>query len=297
MIYAVSHSTTYRYADEVTLSSHRLRLSPRETPRQSVLRFRLEITPQTHDLIAERDSFGNAAHLLEVREPHRSLTIEACSEVSVNPVDNAFGFTPWEQAVAAVQAPRSLAALEAAGFAWPSPFTGADDAMEDYARESFTPGRPLVEAARELTSRIFHDFAYDPSSTHAATLATESFAGRHGVCQDFAHVFLACCRALTIPARYVSGYLLTHPPVGQEKLIGADASHAWASVWCPVAGWVDFDPTNDLIPSLEHITCAWGRDYGDVSPVAGVVLGGGGHLISVSVDVSPTERAMAPFTG
>lgn len=290
MIYSVRHSTTYRYGDEVTLSSHRLRLSPRETARQRVRRFALDVTPQTHDLIAERDAFGNACHLLEVREPHRSLCIEARSEIVVSPADTSFGFTPWEEAVAAARAPRGAAALEAAGYAFPSPFTQGSDALEDYARESFGPGRPLMEAARELTSRIFADFAYDPAATHAATLALDSFADRRGVCQDFAHVFLACCRALGIPARYVSGYLLTHPPPGQEKLIGADASHAWASVWCPVTGWVDFDPTNDLIPSLDHVTCAWGRDYGDVSPIAGVVLGGGGHVISVAVDVNPVDR-------
>jgi transglutaminase-like putative cysteine protease len=291
MIYAVRHTTTYRYGEEVTLSSHRLRLSPRETPRQTVRRFALDVSPQTHDLIAERDSFGNAGHLLEIREPHRTLTIEARSEVMVSAADTAFGFTPWEAAVEAVRSPRTAGALDASVYAWPSAFTQCSDAMEDYARESFRQGRPLMEAARELTARIFSDFVYDPAATHAGTLALDSFAERRGVCQDFTHVFLACCRTLGLPARYVSGYLLTHPPAGQEKLIGADASHAWAAVWCPVTGWVDFDPTNDLIPSLEHVTCAWGRDYGDVSPIAGVVLGGGGHVISVAVDVNPVDRA------
>lgn len=291
MIYAVRHATTYRYGDEVTLSSHRLRLSPRETARQQVRRFALDVAPQTHDLVAERDAFGNLTHLLEILEPHRMLTIEARSEVLVSPTDTAFGFTPWEAAAEAARRPATPGALEAAGYAYPSPFTAADDAIEDYARQSFAAGRPLMEAARDLTARIYADFAYDPGATHASTLALDSFAERRGVCQDFAHVFLACCRALGVPARYVSGYLLTHPPAGQEKLIGADASHAWASVWCPVAGWVDFDPTNDLIPSLEHVTCAWGRDYGDVSPIAGVVLGGGGHVIAVAVDVNPVDRA------
>lgn len=287
MIYSVRHATTYRYGDEVTLSSHRLRLTPRDTARQRVRRFALDIAPQTHSLIAERDPFGNTAHLLEMREPHRVLTIEARSEVTVSPADTELGFTPWEMAVEAARSPRLSQALEAAGYAWPSPFTAATDAIEAYARQSFAPGRPLMAAAQDLTHRIFADFVYDPEATHAGTLARESFAERRGVCQDFAHVFLACCRALGVPSRYVSGYLLTHPPAGQEKLIGADASHAWASVWCPVAGWLDFDPTNDVMPGLEHVTCAWGRDYGDVSPIAGVVLGGGGHVISVAVDVNP----------
>jgi transglutaminase-like putative cysteine protease len=293
MIYSVRHTTTYRYGDEVTLSSHRLRLTPRDTVRQRVRRFALDITPQSHDLTAERDPFGNTAHLLEVREPHRVLTIEARSEVMVSDADTEFGFTPWESAAEAARNPRSPLALEAAGYVFPSPFTEASDAIEAYARESFRQDRPLAEAARELTHRIFTDFDYDPAATHAGTLALDSFAEKRGVCQDFSHVFLACCRALGLPSRYVSGYLLTHPPAGQEKLIGADASHAWASVWCPVAGWLDFDPTNDIMAGLEHVTCAWGRDYGDVSPIAGVVLGGGGHVISVAVDVNPVASAAA----
>jgi transglutaminase-like putative cysteine protease len=290
VIYAVRHATTYRYADDVTLSSHRLRLSPRDTARQKLRRFAIEVTPQNHELVAERDSFGNASHLLEIREGHRTLVIEARSEVEVAAEEPELGFTPWEQAVEAARRPASPAALEAAQFAFPSSYTAASDAIEDYARASFAPRRPVLEAARDLTARIFRDFDYDPNATHASTLALDSFSDRRGVCQDFAHVFLAGCRAIGVPARYVSGYLLTRPPEGQEKLIGADASHAWASVWCPVAGWVDFDPTNDVIPGLEHVTCAWGRDYGDVGPVAGVVLGGGGHVISVAVDVNPVPE-------
>jgi len=287
MIYAVRHTTTYRYADPVTMSSHRLRLCPRATPRQRLRRFGLEIAPANHALLAERDAFGNAAHLLEIRESHDLLCIDARSQVELSAEQPELGFTPWEAAVEAARRPAGPGALEAAQFAFPSAYTGADDALEDYARASFTPGRPVLEAARDLTRRIYADFAYDPEATDAGTHATEAFAGRRGVCQDFAHVLLAACRALGAPARYVSGYLLTRPPEGQEKLVGADASHAWASVWCPTAGWVDFDPTNDLIPGLEHITTAWGRDYADVGPVAGVVLGGARHTISIAVDVSP----------
>jgi len=281
VIYAVRHATTYRYADEVTLSSHRLRLAPRDTARQKVRRFAIEVSPQNHELVAERDAFGNHAHLLEIREGHRILTVEARSVVEVSAEEPELGFTPWEEAAEAARLPRSAAALDAAQFAFPSTYTEGSDAIEAYARESFAPRRPVLEAARVLTARIFADFAYDPAATHASTLALDSFAEKKGVCQDFAHVFLACCRTLGIPARYVSGYLLTRPPEGQ----------AWASVWCPVAGWVDFDPTNDLIPGLEHVTCAWGRDYGDVGPVAGVVLGGGGHAISVAVDVNAANDA------
>ncbi|MFN3614657.1 MAG: transglutaminase N-terminal domain-containing protein [Rubrimonas sp.] len=287
MIYAVRHATTYHYADPVTLSSHRLRLTPRTTPRQRVLRFALDVAPASHSLAAERDAFGNATHQLDIRESHSTLTIEARSTVEVSDESPEFSFTPWEDAAAAAARPTEAKALDAALYALPSVYTAADDAIEDYALETFRPGRPVLEAARELTARIFRDFAYDPAATQASTLAVDSFADRRGVCQDFAHVFLACCRALGVPARYVSGYLLTRPPEGQQKLIGADASHAWAAVWCPMAGWVDFDPTNDLIPGLEHVTCAWGRDYADVGPVQGVVLGGAGHSISVAVDVDP----------
>lgn len=287
MIYSVRHTTIYRYASPVTLSTHRLRLSPRKTARQTVRRFSLEVSPESHDLIAERDAFGNATHLLDVHGSHSALTIEARSEVALSAETADLGFTPWEAAAEAARRPTDRAALDAAQFALPSAFTTADDAIEDYARESFRQGRPVLEAARDMTARIFADFVYDPEATHASTLASDSFALRRGVCQDFAHVFLAACRAVGAPARYVSGYLLTRPPEGKERMVGADASHAWVSVWCPVAGWVDFDPTNDLIPDVEHVTCAWGRDYGDVGPVSGVVLGGGGHTIEVAVDVIP----------
>lgn len=294
MIYSVRHATTYRYPDPVTLSSHRLRLRPRATPRQTVRRFALEIAPQGHALVAERDAFGNPCHLLEIRESHAVLSIEARSVVEVQAEEAELGFTPWEAAAACARAPADPKALEAAEFAFPSPFTAADDRIEALARGAFAPGRPVLEAARDLTARIHHGFAYDPEATHAGTTAVESAEAARGVCQDFAHVFLAGCRALGVPARYVSGYLLTRPPEGQEKLVGADASHAWVSVWCPVAGWVDFDPTNDCIPGLEHVTCAWGRDYADVGPVSGVVLGGAGHSLSIAVDVVPlTETAAA----
>ncbi|TVQ55742.1 MAG: transglutaminase family protein [Rhodobacteraceae bacterium] len=287
MIYAVRHTTRYQYAEPVTLSTHRLRVTPRETPLQRLRRFALDVAPDLCDLTAERDSFGNAAHLLEIRESHESLVVEARSEVALTAPTPTLDRTPWEDVAAAVARPRGPEALDAAAFAFPSRFTGADDALEDYVRESFRPGRPMLDAARELTTRLNADLAYDPAATHAGTTAAEAFGLRAGVCQDFAHVFLACLRALGLPARYVSGYLLTRPPEGRPRLVGADASHAWASVWSPLAGWRDFDPTNDATPALEHVTCAWGRDYGDVGPIIGVVLGGGAHALSVEVDVAP----------
>ena len=291
MIYAVRHATTYHYEQPVTLSTHRLRLTPRETPRQKLRRFALDVAPEGARLVAERDIFGNAAHLLDLRQDHDTLTIEARSVVERLPAAPPVDATPWEQVAAAAARPGGTEALAAAPFAFPSRFTGADDALEDWARTCFTPGRPALEAAAAMMSRIHADWAYDPEATHAGTTAVEAFGLKRGVCQDFAHVFLAACRALGLPARYVSGYLLTHPPEGQPRLIGADASHAWAALWTPEAGWAEFDPTNDCVPDLEHVTCAWGRDYADVGPVVGVVLGAGAHRLEVAVDVTPTTGA------
>ena len=273
MIYAVRHRTAYSYESPVTLSSHRLRLTPRETPRQKLRRFALEIAPEGALLAAERDSFGNASHLLEIRESHSALVIEARSEVALTPLAPPLDATPWEEVAAAASRPTGAEAAEAAAFAFPSRFTCADDALEDWTRESFPPGRPVLAAADALMRRIHAEFRYDGAATHAGTTAMDAFALRAGVCQDFAHVFLAACRALGLPARYVSGYLLTRPPEGRERLVGADASHAWVAVWRPQGGWADYDPTNAVAPDLEHVTCAWGRDYGDVGPVVGVVLG------------------------
>jgi transglutaminase-like putative cysteine protease len=161
--------------------------------------------------------------------------------------------------------------------------------LGDYGRQSFTPDRPIVEALRDLTHRIHSDFSYDPAATTVKTPIAEAFKQRRGVCQDLAHVMLGCLRPLGIAARYVSGYLRTHKREGQPKLVGADASHAWVSVYCGESGWIDADPTNDLLPSMEHITVAWGRDFGDVCPVAGMFVGGGSHrlTVAVNVDVAP----------
>ncbi|MEM7268613.1 MAG: transglutaminase family protein [Pseudomonadota bacterium] len=288
MIYRLRHRTTYHYGGSVTRSDHRMWLHPRVTPFQSVERFELETAPGAGTLKAEVDYFGNPSHLMSIEEAHETLWVEARSRVEVLPAPDPIGFDTVAAVREAVQRADISEAAEAAEFAFPTFYTAANDALEAMARETFTDDKSLIEAARTLTSRIFTEFDYDPSATDAATPAIEAFEKQKGVCQDFAHVFLACCRAVGLPARYVSGYLLTRPPEGQEKLIGSDASHAWLSVWAPNAGWVDFDPTNDLIPRDEHITTAWGRDFADVSPIRGIVLGGGGgHGIDVAVDVIP----------
>jgi transglutaminase-like putative cysteine protease len=181
------------------------------------------------------------------------------------------------------------AALEAAEFLFDSPLIKSNDDFADYSRPSFPKGRPILEAVQDLSERIHKDFKFDPSATDVSTPVTQVLKDRRGVCQDFAHLQIACLRSIGLPARYVSGYLNTIPPPGQPKLAGADASHAWVSFYCDAHGWIDIDPTNNQIPNLQHITVGWGRDYSDVSPVRGVVLGSAGHALKVSVDVRPTE--------
>jgi transglutaminase-like putative cysteine protease len=207
--------------------------------------------------------------------------------VNVPPVPPAQHTPPWEAVFGQLERAGTREALDTLQYAFDSPYTLASADLAGYAGRSFTPGRNVLEAAQELTRRIHQDFRYDSSATTVSTPVDEVVRLGRGVCQDFAHLELACLRSLGVPGRYVSGYLLTRPPPGQQKLVGADASHAWVSVWCGEAGWVDFDPTNDTIVGDEHVTLAWGRDYGDVSPINGVIFGGGAHRIEVNVDVTP----------
>jgi transglutaminase-like putative cysteine protease len=178
--------------------------------------------------------------------------------------------------------------LDACSFTYDSRYVRRGADLAAYASPSFAPGRAIADAVRELTERIHRDFRYDAQATTLATPLSEVLERRHGVCQDFAHLAIGCLRSLGLPARYVSGYLRTRPPAGRARLIGADASHAWVSAYCGDSGWIDFDPTNNMIPSNDHITIAWGRDYDDVSPVKGVILGGGEHTMAIAVDVAET---------
>ncbi len=289
MRYSVRHRTTYKYGGSVTRSDHRMWLAPRATPHQQVLSFELETNPSSGILVPETDYFGNTAHLMSLEEAHEDMWVEARSIVDVSPAPDPMGFDSLATVKDVVARPMTDEAQEAAEFTFPTSYTEANDVIDAYAREVFLSDRPLMEAARELTSRIFTEFEYNPSATNYATTGIQAFDAHKGVCQDFAHVFLACCRSVGAPARYVSGYLLTRPPEGQEKMVGSDASHAWVAIWSPTSGWVDFDPTNDMIPRDEHITTAWGRDFNDVSPIRGIVLGGGGHTIDVAVDVIPQK--------
>jgi transglutaminase-like putative cysteine protease len=290
MEYSVRHRTTYRYSQEVSHSRHLVHLAPRATATQSVKDFKLLVTPATAVRTSRTDYFGNATEWLALYEPHTVIDISAESRVTASPPEEHAPETSeaWEDVRARLEtmAPETHEIVQ---YIFDSPLTAFTADLPGYALKSFTPGRPLLAAALELMSRIHHDFRYDTTVTDAATPVDRVFEIRAGVCQDLAHIGIAAMRSLGLPARYVSGYLLTRPPPGQERLVGADASHAWFSVWAPPFGWIDLDPTNDLIPGEGHITVAWGRDYSDVAPINGIVTGGGDHLIEVGVDVIPVE--------
>jgi len=288
MNFRITHITDYKYSDPVDLSWNKACLLPRETPRQHCLSSQLKITPEPVAVRERLDSFGNRLHYFALQKPHPELVVQAVSEVAVIPAPAIVSLhnAPWEDVRAQLAKPGAVDVLEALPFLHESALVQGLPPLADYARSSFAAGRSLVAAADELMQRIFQDFKYDPSATNIATPGAEIMAKRHGVCQDFAHLGVGCLRALGLAARYVSGYIETLPPPGQERLIGADASHAWFSVYCGADGWVDFDPTNNQIASEQHVTLAWGRDFSDVSPLRGVALGGGEHSVSVSVDVA-----------
>jgi transglutaminase-like putative cysteine protease len=236
------------------------------------------------------DYFGNPVHYLTVQEPHDQLVVEARSRIDVQPLPASIDLGAserWVETREQLAAAADDTMLQAFQFVFDSPYSVADEDVRDYALQSFVGDRPVLEAAMDLTSRIYSEFEYRGGVSDVSTPVRDVFGMRKGVCQDFAHLEIACLRSLGLAARYVSGYLRTRPPEGKEKLVGADASHAWLSVWCGSNGWVDFDPTNNVIPNVEHITIGWGRDYGDVSPINGFIVGGGAHQVAVAVDVNP----------
>lgn len=281
----ITHATHYAYGAAVSFSQHLLRLLPSDVPGQAVRAARVTCDPAPDEEIRLSDGFGNTVLVATITQPHTALTVRATSRIERAPAPSVDfdGSAAWERVVAAARRPEGLAA---APFAFPTDYTMPDGAIEAYAAASFPAGRPVLAGARDLTARIHRDFAYVPGATSTGTRAIESFAVREGVCQDFAHVMLAGLRALGIPGRYRSGYIRTIPPEEGTALVGADATHAWVSVWDPTAGWVDFDPTNDLIPGEDHATLACGRDYADAAPITGIVTGSGGQTLSVAVTVT-----------
>jgi transglutaminase-like putative cysteine protease len=296
MIYDVSHRTTYRYSIPVSFSHHVLHLSPRSCPHQACQRTVLSISPTPAAHASGLDYFGNPVTFITLQHQHKELMLHARSiiEVIARPLPEAAATMAWDAIYGTLTADTSDDALDALQFTFVSPQTKACDALKAYALACFPPGRPVLEGALELTARIFKEFTFDPTATTVSTPVDEVFRHRRGVCQDFAHLQLACLRALRIPARYVSGYLLTRPPEGRtERLVGADASHAWLAVWCPGHGWVELDPTNNMVVALDHITLAWGREYSDISPVNGAIFGGGAHMVQVAVDVTPLSAPAA----
>src|SRR5262245_3174996 len=289
MNYRVSHVTTYQYEETASVCHNELRLTPRAAARQRPRRTQLRIDPTPSVLVPQLDFFGNQVHFLTLQQPHRQLTLTAKSEVEVTSAVPPNQDPAWENVRHRLREDRGPEALDAYQFAFESPHVVHDDAVLAYVTPLFPAGRPILDAVRELTRRINREFAYDRDATTVATPVGTVLRDRRGVCQDFAPLEIACLRALGLAARYVSGYILTTAPPGAPRLVGADASHAWLSVWTGAGGWVDVDPTNDQLPSDQHVTLAWGRDYGDVSPLRGVALGGGAQNMTVAGGVTAGE--------
>jgi transglutaminase-like putative cysteine protease len=287
----VVHRTSYTYSETVTTSHHEARLTPRDHENQRTLSHELEIVPSPAVRRRRFDYFGNRTLHFHLSEPHKSLSVAVTTIVELRPprpLDLA-RTPPWEEVRDRLRRDRRRDVLDAYQLSFESPHVVFTPELTAYAAPSFAAGRPILEAARDLTARIHADFAYDTRATTISTTITQILGARRGVCQDFAHLMVGCLRGLGLSARYVSGYLRTRPPAGQPRLVGADASHAWAAVWVPELGWVDFDPTNDLMPGADHVTAAYGRDFSDVTPIRGIILGGGAHSYSVSVDVDAIE--------
>jgi len=287
-LFEITHTTAYRYTSPVAVSHNLLRLAPRRLPFQHAFSHALEISPRPETMQVRTDYFGNEVVFATIAEAHNELRVIARSQVAISPppLTDPAETPPWEMVGVTCLSDHSPSVMEAAEFTFASPHVPVASPYAQYAEPSFTPQRSLLEAVLDLTARIHRDFVFDPTATTVATPLEEVLQLRRGVCQDFAHFEIACLRALGLPARYVSGYLETLPAPGQTKLMGVDASHAWISIFCPGLGWIDVDPTNNLLPSMQHITVAWGRDYADVCPIRGVVSGGGENpALEVSVDV------------
>jgi transglutaminase-like putative cysteine protease len=289
VIYDIDHLTAYSYEALVTSASLALRLSPRTTLTQRSLAHEVRITPEPEHATSHRDFYGNVVDLVSIDTPHTELEIRSTARVEVMPRPALAGpDLAWERIGEAALSERDLSAAGPSHFLFTSPRITLVREVTRYARESFTRGRGIVEACTDLMTRIRKDFAYKPQTTEVSTSVADAFAQRAGVCQDFAQIMIGGLRGLGLPAAYVSGYLRTIPPPGKPRLQGADATHAWVSVWAgPENGWIGFDPTNAIQAGTDHITLAVGRDFSDVSPVYGVFVGSGENELKVEVDVIP----------
>lgn len=304
MSFRVSHTTLYNYSQTVEMCQNEARLKPRNFDRQTCDSTTFDITPSPSELRERTDFFGNTVTYFAIEQPHNQLRVVATSEVTILPqhkADNENNPIAWETVRTLFQDGGNLPTgslspllqepgqieeiIGASKYLHDSPMVDIFPAITDYASRSFLPDRPLVDVVHGLMTQIYSDFVYDPAFTTIATPLSDVLNFRRGVCQDFAHLAISCMRAFGIPARYVSGYIETVQIPGEPRLVGADASHAWFSVYIPNSGWVDFDPTNNTVPFDQHITLAWGRDYSDVAPLKGIAQGGGEHTLSVAVDV------------
>jgi len=290
--YQILHDTHYKYDSPVSLAQQLAHLWPRSSPWQRCLEQQLEIHPTPTTRRDELDVFGNPVTRLAFERPHDELQVNARLRIEVlaRPSLDFQQSAPWDETrntLTYSATKMSPDILEACRYRFESPYVHLKQSFVEFSADCFAPGRPLLLCAQALMEKIFEEFTFDGEATQVATPLVQVLETRRGVCQDFAHLMLACLRSRGLAARYISGYLLTQPPPGQPRLIGADASHAWVSVFCPVLGWVDFDPTNNIQPALEHISLAWGRDFSDVSPLRGVILGGGNHDPEVRVTVMP----------
>jgi transglutaminase-like putative cysteine protease len=292
--YRVRHETAYDYSGEVVHAHHLLHLQPRDMSHQRCSAYALHLDPQPTTSVASTDGFGNPVQRLEFDRPHRRLAVVADMTIEVHQRQHLKlqHKEPWERVrnrLAYVARPPEEEQLEAGRYRAESPHVRIKQMFTEYGVDCFTTGRPIVEATQALMMKLHRDMTYAPGATDIATPLTQILAKRRGVCQDYAHLMIASLRSRGLAARYVSGYLRTIPRDGTERLLGADASHAWVAVWCPPSGWIEFDPTNGVRAGLDHIALAWGRDFGDVSPLRGVIVGGGRHTLSVRVAVRPED--------
>jgi transglutaminase-like putative cysteine protease len=288
--YHIHHETRYRYSESVSSSQHDMHLLPRELPHQRCLWSKLTIEPMASVCQERLDYFGNRACHMVLSHAHVSLTVRSESLVDVRTRDEppAENDRAWE--AAAEEASTNHERIDVQEMTFASPLITPWPELRDYAKESFPAGRPTLQGAIDLMARVHRDFTYDAKATTIATPIVDVFNKRRGVCQDFSHIMIAGLRALGLAARYVSGYLVTTPPPGRPRLVGVDASHAWLSVYSPHFGFVDLDPTNNIVVGDTHVTLAVGRDFSDVTPLRGVILGGGKHELHVAVDVAPEQE-------
>lgn len=296
--YRVVHRTRYDYGATMTDGYSVACLLPRSTGRQRVVSASVVLDPEPSAVDAVVDAFGNELHHFGLHEPHESMVVTAESVVQVDPIDRPVDEAPWEAVVEAASVATGADAIDVGMYRASSPLIALGSSrrgLESITRDSFTPGRGIVDAAGALCDAIHQTFEFDPQFSNVSTPLPEVLTARRGVCQDFAHVAVGALRSIGLAARYVSGYIETVPPPGQERLVGADASHAWVSVWTPGAGWVDFDPTNGHLPVNDHVTVGWGRDYSDVIPVRGVMIGPvSEQQLHVAVDVERLVSSSQP---